>query len=293
MGRRIARVSRYDDQRNVARSADQFRLERQIEAAVEHDPDRRALLQPWHPHRKFRIVGNGRTDTDEDRVRLGTQHLHLGARDGTGNPHLPLASPSDHAVRGNRKFQSHMRAFLALTHEVGLEHTPALFMERAYVDVNAGAAKHHHAAAGNAFIGIEDGNDDTADTRGDQRIRAGRGLAMMRAGFEGDIGGRSPRLFARLRKRLRFRVRSPARSGHGSADDRALVDDDAADRGIGGSQAEIAPCKPQRRRHETFVFTCRLAHTACSPGYSPGSRAILALISAITFSKSSAWEKSR
>ena len=101
--------------------------------------------------------------------------------------------------------------------------------------------------------GIGDGNHDAGDARCDDRIGAGRGLSMMRARFERDIGRGSPRLLARFGNGLGLCMGTTAQGGDAAPDDFAILDDDAADRGIGAGAADMGFGKPDCLPHIPFV----------------------------------------
>ncbi len=61
------------------------------------------------------------------------------------------------------------------------------------VDLDAGRAQARDALAGDQRIRVFDGDDDPGDAGLDQRIAARRRAAVVRAGFEGDVGGGAAR----------------------------------------------------------------------------------------------------
>ena len=218
--------------------------------------------------------------------------MDLGAGGGAGDGDLSLprrtALAADHAVGGNGKLQSHLRAALRLAHEIGSQRAAALLLQHTAVNRDAGRAKDGKAT--DARVRIGEGNDDAGNACRDDGIGAGRRPAVMGTGFERDVEGRPPRLLAGLRQRLGFAVGTAAGRGDGATDDGSVPDHDGADGGIGGGEPGVPTRQAHGGRHVAPVLG-RHAHRAY--GSSPGSRAILALISSITFSKSSACEKSR
>jgi hypothetical protein len=63
----------------------------------------------------------------------------------------------------------------------------------------------------------------------DERLRAGRGFAVMGAGFEAHISSGAACGLARHRQRLCFRMRAATIGGAGGSDNRAILYNDAAD----------------------------------------------------------------
>jgi hypothetical protein len=61
-------------------------------------------------------------------------------------------------------------------------------LEDAEGDFDVCIAESLDALATDFWIGVLSGNDTTGDARGDQRVGAGRGAAVVAAGFEGYIG---------------------------------------------------------------------------------------------------------
>ncbi|MNU80761.1 hypothetical protein D3C71_704020 [compost metagenome] len=111
----------------------------------------------------------------------------------------------------------------------------------------------------------------------------------MGTGFERYIGGRATGRLAGDFQRLPFGMGTTAHGGDRFSDDFSVFYENAADRGVGQRLPLVAKRNLDGPRHESFVIgTAR--HVYAPPSV---SRAILALISAITFSKSSAWLKSR
>ena len=82
---------------------------------------------------------------------------------------------------------------------------------------------------------------------------------MMRARFQGDIGGSAAREFTRLGQRLGLGVRPAADSGHAGADDHragaTVAHDQGADGRVGRGAPGVFPRQPQRRRHEAAIET--------------------------------------
>ena len=66
--------------------------------------------------------------------------MHGMASLGTGDRHLPLAFPADHAIGGNGKLQNHMRAFFHLACEVTGKRPLTLITQQAGFHENAGIA---------------------------------------------------------------------------------------------------------------------------------------------------------
>ncbi|ENN85865.1 hypothetical protein RHSP_17832 [Rhizobium freirei PRF 81] len=248
------RMSGNRDDRILPRRLYQLAAEGKLELLVDDDAQGRAIFEAGNPAGQFRIVSNRRADADEDGVAFGAQHLHIRPGGIAGDANLPLARFADHAIGGNGKLQSHVGTVPRLAHEVACQGSPALRLENAGIDFNAGVAQHIDAAPGNALVGIGDADDDARDAVGDQSLGAGWCLAVMRAGFERYIGRRAPRRFTGFGKRLRLGMWTTADSRDATANDHAILDDQAADRRIGGGQPQMRARQADCFRHETLVF---------------------------------------
>ena len=73
--------------------------------AVEHDADRRALVEARQAAGQLRIVGQHRADADQDRVVRGAQQLAVGARGLAGDPAALAARGRDAPVQRGRELQ--------------------------------------------------------------------------------------------------------------------------------------------------------------------------------------------
>ena len=171
------------------------------------------------------------------------------ARRLAGDPLAFTGARGDAAIKRGRQFQRHQRA--AKRHPGGEPGADLLRLGRqqAYLHHNPGRPQPRDAGAIDARIAIASRNHHPGNAGRDQRVRAGRGLAMMAAGLQRDIGGGTTRGVTGHRQRLRFGVRAAAGGRHRAADNTTLPDDDAADRRIGPTAAQSAPRQGQGRAH--------------------------------------------
>ncbi len=79
----------------------------------------------------------------------------------------------------------------------------------------------------------------------------------MRAGLERDIQSGAARRRAGAAQRLDLGMGPAAVLRPAAADDRAVLDDDRADGGIGPGAAEPAAAERQRQRHEAGIIALR------------------------------------
>jgi hypothetical protein len=87
----------------------------------------------------------------------------------------------------------------------------------------------------------------------DDRWRARRRFADVRAGLERDIEPCAARAFGGLRQRIDLRVRLAGAMVIAFADDNAVAHDDRADGGIGSGIADCACGEFARARQKEFV----------------------------------------
>jgi hypothetical protein len=158
-----------------------------------------------------------------------------------GNP-LALACPGgDFSIQRAGEFQGDQGAALADSGEKAGERLFRLLFQHAGFYGDAGGAQAGEAGAVYARIWVGAGDNHVGDAGLDQGVGAGWGLAGMRAGFQGDVGGGATCGFASLGQGLGFGVRPAARRCEGTANDPALPHKDTADGGVGPGGAQAAP----------------------------------------------------
>ena len=91
--------------------------------------------------------------------------MHFLPRKGTGYSHLPLASPTNHAIGGNGKFQSHIGSCLHLPHQVGPKRITGLILQDTCYHLDARTLQDCKTLAGNARIRILQPDDNARNAR--------------------------------------------------------------------------------------------------------------------------------
>ena len=131
------------------------------------------------------------------------------------------------------------------------------FLQHAGHDLDARIAQHLEPAALHARIGIFHRRNHARDTGLDQRVRTRRRLPEMRAGFERDIGGGTPRRLARLLQRDGLRMRPPTRL-------RPAAPDDTPASITSRSRIQLPdwarPPKPARRQRQRVTHVAHIVH---------------------------------
>ena len=198
------------------------------------------------------IVGENRSDSDQQRVVLVAEFLHVGAGDFAGDPAAGenrlggtcVASDlggrrSDLAVERHGGFQRHQRHAVADVAGEGFVQAASLFFQAADFDLHAGGAQFFESLSADFRIGVGHGRDHAMNSGGDEGVGAGRSAALMGVRFEVDVESGAARFCRRRLPGREFR-RASRRVGVGSgADDVAVrVGDNGADVGIGRGQAD-------------------------------------------------------
>ena len=223
--------------------------ERQAQAAVEHDPERRRRFQSLQAHVEARVVGERGAAADQHRVVAGAQEMGAPARRLAGDPAALAALGRDAPVERGGELQRDQRPAPAPAQQIAGVHLGRRFGVEAERNPDPGVAQAGQPGAGDARVRVLQRHDATGDAGGDQRIGAGRGRAVVRAGLEGDVSAGAARTRAGAGERLGLGVRPAARLGPAARDDAAGADDHAADRGIGRDPAQAALGEHQRGAH--------------------------------------------
>ena len=123
----------------------------------------------------------------------------------------------------------------------------------AFGDFDAGGAEHGVAFAGDAGVGVGEGGDGAGEFGGDQRRSAGGRVAMVGAGFQGDIGGGALRGVPGLFQRADLGMGAAAGLGPAATDHDPAPDEDTADGGIGPDIAKAPRGEAQGMGHVVGV----------------------------------------
>jgi len=176
---------------------------------------------------------------------------------------------SDPAVEGLGELEGDEGETRADVFEEDLVEPFAGLAENAEGGVDALGLQGLKTAAGDPGVRIDRPDDDPGGPAGDQGFDAGRGTAVMAAGFEGDIDGRPGDRFRGAADRVDFGVGPAAALVPALADDPAVPDDHSADERVGAHLPFTLPGKPQRPTHEPLIFpgAARFGHLVISlPG---------------------------
>src|SRR5690606_38510576 len=134
--------------------------------------------------------------------------------------------------------------------------------------VNSGIAQQLITPAGHQWVGVSAGADHTRDTGVNQAFGAGRGAAMVAAGFQSNVGGGATGLFSGHAQGVHFGVGFTGFLMPAFTDDLALLaDNNATDAGIGAGGPAPQFCQLQGAGHIKFVV-----HSLWPPGWREDDR---------------------
>ncbi len=177
--------------------------------------------------------------------------MHALAHPLAGDRQRPPAGRAGLAVGRDRELEHDLRAAFAHAPDVAGMGAPRLGGADADVDRDAGGAQPRMARAGDLRVGVFERGDHARDAGGDDRVGAGRRLAVMRAGLERHV----ERGAARCLAGAAAAPRSRHAAGRRLASSRArrstpLATTTAPDGRIGPGAPEPAPAERERQRHE-------------------------------------------
>ena len=222
--------------RRHMRAAAQFAVGGMGQVCVDHNPHGLAG-GPHIAHRQIRIIRPRRARPHQHGVMAQAQGMHSTAGLRAGDPTAFAALGRRAAIERCSHFQRHQWQALGDTFEKARVGIARGLFQYTLGHGNAHGPQHGMAPARHARVGIGQRGYNPRNPRRTQSLGTGRGLAVMRAGFQRDIGRGTPRRFARLRQGHSLGMRSAAKlrpaTPHHSA-----VHDHAAHRRIGPSATQ-------------------------------------------------------
>ena len=236
---RRARIHAADDEdgRGVVENGG---IARRAQAAVDDDAQRRLVRQFGRVTRgQASVVADDAAGAGDDGVGGEAVVMHVGARRFAGNPLAFAVGECGFAIERGGEFDGDKRAPCSDAAEETAVERLRFFFADAFGDVNTRRLQAGDALSGNERVGVAAGDDDAGDASGNQRVGTGRGAALMRAGFEADVGGGATGGGARFAQGVRFGVRLTGADVKAFADGFTAFDDHAADTRVrcGGEDA--------------------------------------------------------
>ena len=185
------------------------------EACIQDDTEIRGAAVSFNAAGEGRVVGEDGADARHGGVMLAAEGVAGAAGGRAGDPLALAGAGGDAAVERCGKLEGDHRAAKPEARKEALLEGLGLGLQEADGDVDASGAKAGGPGAIDPGVGIGAGDDDAGDTRRYQSVGAGRGAAVMAAGFEGDVGGAALGLGAGDREGLGLGVGAAARGGCG------------------------------------------------------------------------------
>ena len=189
-----------EDQEVGVGGADQVGAERRFEMGVEDDAQERSTtwqqvgVEQAGAICERGVIGKDGADAGEDAVGAVAEELNFVTRGWAGEPEGLFGGAvcgrwGEFAVGRERGFEGDERTSMLNEMGEGVVLPARLILLDAEVDFDAGVAKFLHASAADERVGVEGGDHGAGYAGGDERVGAGRCAAVVRAGFEGDVGG--------------------------------------------------------------------------------------------------------
>ena len=251
---RRARIHAADDEdgRGVVKDGG---VARRAQAAVDDNAQRRLVRQFGRVTRgQAGVIADDAAGAGDDGVGGEAVVMHVGARRFAGNPLAFAVGECGFAIERGGEFDGNKRASCGdAAEETTVEHL-RLFFTNTFSNFNASRLQAGDALSGNERVGVAAGDDDAGDTGGNQRVGTGRGAALMRAGFEADVGGGATGGSARFAQGVRFGVRLTGADVKAFADGFTAFDDHAADARVRGGGEDALSCQFEGGLHPGFIL---------------------------------------
>ena len=244
-------------QRHLSRRSHQPRIDGKPEPGVQDSPYRCPPGKTTVSGDEQGIVRQCRADSDQDRVMLGPERLDKRSRPFSGNSGAPPAGSSDGAVQCRRDLQCEPWSLPPNSSHVTCKQCLRGIGKQPGFDPDTATPERFHASAGDPRIRVEQRYDATGDSRFGECIGAGGRLTMVCAGLERYICGCARGHSVNSPERFHFGMRATAGSGPPGGKELAVLDENAANGGIGPGTPQRAPGEVQAARHPAPVCAGR------------------------------------
>ena len=233
------------------------------QAGIEHDAQgRRHIRALGQAHRELRVVGQHGAAGGQKGAAARAPVLHVHARGFRSDPLRFAAGQRRAPVQAHAEFDPQPGPPALDTREETAVELARLGLHQSGFDRDAGLAQFRQSGAVHGVEGIACRRHHPRHAGSDQRIGTRRRTALVRAGFQRHIGGRSPRPLAGCLQSHRFGMRFAGAQMESLADHIALRRQNATDHRIGTRRVEAAFGQAQGTRHEDVVVGAELAHAA-------------------------------
>ena len=171
-----------------------------------------------------------------------------------GDPATLAVGAGDHAIQRDRQFQRDVGTTEHLSREKPGDAPARVGRENILGDVDPRRAQPGKTLSGRARIGIDKRGNYARRACGNKQVRTGRTPgALMRTGLQRHIDSRAFRGLPRLGQRHRFGMRTPPRLGPAAPNGATVLDDYAANIGIGGGTPAPTRRQSERGSHDARV----------------------------------------
>ncbi len=193
--RALGGPGRDHEQRHLRRGVHEPAVGRQPGLGVEHDP-RRLPHGTRGTRGQQRVVRECGADADADGVELGAPAVDEAAALLAGDPLRVAGLRRDVAVEAHRRLEHHQRAARPRVLAKRLVEQPRAVRHVAVHDLHVDAlvAQDPETAPGRLCARVVGGDHDAADAGPHDRVRAGRGLALVAARLERHVHRRPDRV---------------------------------------------------------------------------------------------------
>ncbi len=182
-----------------------------------------------------------------------SEGVNHAARLRPGDPLALAGGGGDPAIEGTGELQGHHRATKTDAGEKTALVGARRVLQHAIAHLHPGGAEPGEPLPVDARVWIAQRHHHAGHPGGDQCIGAGRRLAMMGAGFEGNIDRRPARRRTGLRERNHFGMGPPAGLGRATPDDAPVLDDHAAHGRVWPNLPQPPAPERQGQPHEAGV----------------------------------------
>ncbi len=213
----------------------------------------RLVFDPKVAHGQRGVIGPRRPRPDHHSVVARAHRMHLAPRLGSGDPLALPRRGGDAAIETRGKLQRDKGAPLLGLHEEPGVIQRRLVLQHAGRHLDPRRAQQGKPLPRNPGIAVLDCRNHPGDTRSDQRLGAGRCLAVVGTGLQRHIGRGPPGQRSGLCQRFDLGMGSAPRLRPAAPDDPAIAHDDAADRRVGPAIALSTPPEGQRKGHVPLV----------------------------------------
>ena len=223
---------------------------------IQHHPQRRqecGVVAVVETDGQLRVVGQHRAGAGEQRTRARAPAHHVATRGFAADPFRIAIGQRGAAVQAGRQLDPHPRPLSLDPRQEALIQAPRRIGHQPVLHRDAGRFQRIETRAVDLRKRVAHRRDHAGDAGRSQRIRAGAGLAGVRAGFEGHVSGGAPRPIARGLQRDDFGVRATGLRMPAFRDHLVAVRDHAADHRIRPRGVGAAFGQAQRPRHHRVV----------------------------------------